>query len=148
MDNMTMRITPTGAITDTLVLDTDVLGNALVLCTLDNQKDNFLFAVVVDWAPDMEKWGPHEFYVTLSAALRNYPYNPISHASVRWVRDDFEQALNNFGILPTDAEVYALMRKVNYLKPWVDGAIADGWDQLNSAVSQLHPEAEMVSEDD
>lgn len=146
-DESKYTLAPSAKITSTIVLDTDVIGNALVLCILDDNPDYSIFAVVADYASDMTKWGPHAFYVTLPDALSHYPYDPITDAKISWNRSDFEQVLTNFGIIPSDNEVFALMRQVHYLKPWKDNAISDGWKTLDRAIIELHPDAVRIDED-
>lgn len=108
-------------------------GDDALVFTGINSPEPFVVAHGYDEATN--SWSHGSYYSDLGYAWDEFRPEIIEGATIRWEREDFEKALENQGIEPTDANVQALINETVDMRGLKDIATEHGSEYIEECVS-------------
>lgn len=93
------------------------------------------FVVAHGYDEATNSWRYGSYYQDLGQAWDKFQPTIIEEATIRWQREDFEEALARRGIAATAANVDALIEEMQNMAGWRDLAIQDGNERIEECVS-------------
>lgn len=98
------------------------------------------YVVAHGYEAETGEWGHGSYFSDLGHAYEAADPDIIEQASIRWMRDDLAQALEEAGIEPSKGAIYSLQSDVADMSGWRDMAISHGNEMLSDYACDIAKE--------
>lgn len=95
------------------------------------------FVIASGYDPDTGQWSSGSYFADLGHAWECFQDDILEEASVRWVDEDFERALEQAGAPVNEDTMQELLDACENLRHWRDRAVSMGNDLLDECAADI-----------